>query len=350
MTAAPKNRIAWTGGWHYAHNNPRQEELLPRLSNVDRYYVHLPHFWPLRGVRRRIWLPLLVRWLGWRYPLLFSTDWRQIGMVRSRVVCDHDDPVFSDPEITALNLPNVAAVVTTSDAVRRNLQDAGVRRPIEVIPQGVAMKRADPERVRAIRRRYAAVAGEVVVGMHQPRFAYASELTPDSPEQMYAVDPLFDIMERARARDARLVLWLVGAPDRRVREYADRNRWVRLIGYKPRVELAEYVSTFDIGLYPRNLDLKGRTSVKVVEYMACGVPVVGFDVEEMRVAMQGGAGIVGRSTDDISSALADLAADERRRLLLGGEGRTAAAAYDWDVLAERYRGLLERAFLYGDKE
>jgi glycosyltransferase involved in cell wall biosynthesis len=342
-------RIAWVGGWHYAHNNPRHAELIPRLSNVDRYYVNLPRFWPLRGIRRRIWLPVLIRWLGLRYPMFFCTDWHQILMVRARVVCDHDDPVFSEAEIAALNHPNVAAVVATSDLVRRNLQDAGVCRPIEVIPQGVAMKRADAERVRAVRRRYAAAADEVVVGVHQPRFAYASELTPDSPEQMYAVDPLFDILERARARDPRLVLWLVGASDRRVREYAAWNNWVRLIGYQPRSELAGYVSAFDIGLYPRNLDLKGRISVKVVEYMACGVPVVGFDVEEMRVAVKGGAGIVAGNAADLSSALAGLAADDRRRSLLGEQGRAAAAAYDWDVLAERYRGLLARVLLSGDE-
>lgn len=349
MTTRTRNRIAWTGGWHFAHNNPRQEELLPRLANVDRYYVFLPRFWPLRGVRRRIWLPLLTRWLGWRYPLLFSTDWRQIRRVRARVVCDHDDPVFSDQEIAALNLPNVAVVVATSDLVRRNLREAGVRRPIEVVPQGVAMKPADPERVRDVRRRWGAESDEVIVGIHQPRFAYASELTPDSPEQMYAADPLFNILERARARESRIVLWLVGTPGRRVREYAARNPWIRLVGYKPRAELAEYVSAFDIGLYPRNIDLKGRTSVKVVEYMACGVPVVGFDVEEMRVAVKGGAGIVAGNADDVSSALAALAADERRRSQLGESGRKAAAAYDWDVLAERYRKLLRRELLSGDE-
>jgi glycosyltransferase involved in cell wall biosynthesis len=349
MNRGKSSRIAWVGGWHYAHNNPRHAELLPRLSNIDRYYVHLPRFWPLRGIRRRIWLPVLIRWLGLRYPMMFCTDWHQILMVRARVVCDHDDPVFSKPEIAALNRPNVVAVVATSDLVRRNLQEAGVHRPIEVVPQGVAMKRADPERVRAVRRRYAAEAGEVIVGVHQPRFAYASELTPASPEQMYAVDPLFDVMERARARDPRLVLWLVGAPGRRVQEFAVRNHWVRLIGYKPRAELAECVSAFDIGLYPRNLDLKGRTSVKVVEYMACGVPVAGFDVEEMSVAMKGGAGIVAGNAADLSSALADLASDEPRRSRLGEDGRKAAAAYDWDVLAERYRGLLERMLVCGEE-
>ncbi len=342
MTGRAKNRIAWAGGWHYAHNNQRYEELIPRLSNVDRYYVNLPRFWPLRGIRRRIWLPLLVRWLGMRYPLIFCTDWRQIGPVRARVVCDLDDPVFSAQEIAALNHPNVAAIVTTTDLVRKNLQAAGVRSPIEVIPQGATIRRADPERVRVLRRKFSPDQGEVIVGLHQPHFDFASELPPGPAGQMYAVDPLIEAMQLARSKDPRLVLWLVGEPSAKVAAFAAQHPWVRLIGYQPRVTLMEYVSAFEIGVYPRPLDLQGRSSIKVMEYMACGVSVIGFRVEEMRIASESDAGIAVLDVRSFAEALASLAGDRARREQMGANGKRTARSYDWDILSDVYRNLLDR--------
>jgi glycosyltransferase involved in cell wall biosynthesis len=342
MTGRTRNRIAWAGAWHSAHNNPRYEELIPRLRNVDRYTVRLSPFWPLRGIQRRIWLPLLGRGLGIRYPMLFCTDWRQIGTVRCRVVVDHDDPVFSAPEIAALNLPNVAAVVTTTDLVRTNLHEAGVRTPIEIVPQGVAIGRVDPERVRARRRQYSPDPDEIVVGLHQPHFDFASELPPGPAGQMYAVDPLLEAMELARGDDPRLVLWLVGRPSAMVADFAADHPWVRRIGYQPRSVLMEYVSAFDIGAYPRTLDLKGRSSVKVLEYMACGVPVTGFDVDEMRIATDGGAGIAVEGVAVLAKTLTSLAHDRARRERMGANGKHSALRYDWDVLADAYRKLLDR--------
>jgi glycosyltransferase involved in cell wall biosynthesis len=346
MTGRAKKRIAWAGAWHYAHNNPRQEELIPRLSNADRFYVYLPRFWPLRGILRRIWLPLLVRWLGIRYPLIFCTDWRQIPNVRTRVVCDHDDPVFSEPEIAALNHPNVAAVVVTTDLVRKNLQQAGVCTPMEVIPQGVAVGRVDPERVSAIRRKYSPLAEEVVVGLHQPHFDYASELPPGSVEQMYSVDQLLEVMSFAREKNPRLVLWLVGRSSAKVAAFAAGHPWIRLIGYQPRAALMEYVSAFDIGVYPRTLDLKGRSSVKVLEYLACGVPVVGFIVEEMRLASEGGAGMAVDGVTSFADTLTVLAKSPERRKRMGERGKNIAACYNWDAISSRYRDLLNRYSSY----
>jgi glycosyltransferase involved in cell wall biosynthesis len=342
MIGRAKNRVAWAGGWHSAHNNQRYEELLPRLANVDRFYVRLSPFWPLRGIQRRIWLPLLVRWLGWRYPLLFCTDWRQIRMIRARVVCDLDDPVFSASEIAAVNRLNVDAIVVTSELVRQNLRAAGVCNPIEVVPQGVRLGPIDPDSIRVIRQRYSPDPNEIVVGLHQPRFDFASELSAGTAEQMYAVDQLLVVMRMAQVKDPRLVLWLVGRPSAGVAAFAAQHPWVRLIGYQPHAGLMEYVSAFDIGVYPRTLDLKGRSSIKVLEYLACGVPVVGFAVDEMRLAAKAGAGIAVDGVGAFAEALAALANDPGRRAQMGEVGKKEAARYDWEVLSLQYRNLLNR--------
>ena len=109
----------------------------------------------------------------------------------------------------------------------------------------------------------------------------------------------------------------------------------------------DYVAAFDIGLYPRTADLMGRASIKVVEYMACGVPVIGFDVEEMRVVVDGKAGIAVETAEAFAAGLVTLAKDPRRRSQLGRNGRKAAAAFDWATLAEKYRALLDQYCVLG---
>lgn len=340
MSAQPRNRIAWAGAWSRTYNNRRYAELLPRLTNVDRFYVDMHPWWPVRGLRRRIWLPLLVSWLGIRYPLVFSTDWRQIERIRNRVVCDHDDPVFSPPEIAALNRANVAAVVVTSEAVRTNLRRLGVRSRIEVIPQGVALGPVSPERVRAVRKTWRCSAEDVVVGLHQPSFGFSAEL-PDSPAgRMYSVDALFAAMELARKSNPRLVLWLVGEPGRKVREYAAGRPWIRLLGYRQGAALAEAVASFEIGVYPRTADLRGRASIKVMEYMACGLPVVGFDVEEMQSVREAGAGMTAGDVPAFAKAIVRLAGNPDLRSRMGALGKEKAAPCHWDSLSAKYRDLL----------
>jgi glycosyltransferase involved in cell wall biosynthesis len=199
----------------------------------------------------------------------------------------------------------------------------------------------DPKRMRAIRSKWCSSKREVVAGLHQPHFEFSDELPAGSAQQMYAVDALFNVMERARKNEPRLVLWLVGEPSRKVREYAGRNPWVRLPGYKRRPELAEYVAAFDVGLYPRALDLMGRASIKVLEYMACGVPVVGFNVEEMKPVVESRSGIAARNPAAFAAALVTLARGKALRGRMGARGKKASAKYRWDTLAADYSALLE---------
>ncbi len=304
--------------------------------------MRLPRFWLLRGIRRRIWLPILVRWLGLRYPLIFCTDWRQIPLVRARVVCDLDDPVFSAPELAAVNRLNVDAIVVTTDLVRRNLRAAGVCNPIEVVPQGVDLDPINMDSIRAIRQQYSPDPNEIIVGLHQPHFDFASELPAAVADQMYAVDQMLAAMEMAQEKNPWLALWLVGRSSARVAAFAAEHPWVRLIGYQPHAALMEYVSAFDIGVYPRTADLKGRSSIKVLEYLACGVPVVGFGVEEMRIALEADAGIAAADIDSFAEALASLGRDRARRKRMGANGKRTAQTYDWEAISDRYRKLLDR--------
>jgi glycosyltransferase involved in cell wall biosynthesis len=338
-----RNRYAWTGAWNREHNNARYAELLPRLAAVDRYYVGMHPWWLIRGIRRRMQLPILSVALGFTYPAIFCTDWRQLRLFRASCVVDHDDPVYSLAELVALARRNVTLIVVPTASIRNRLLAAGLPKPVEVIPQGISIQAADPSRAQEIRSRISPEPDAVVAGIHQPHFDFADELGGAAAQQMYAVDELFAMLEVARAKDPRLQLWLVGKPSARVEEYARRNTWVRLAGYQPRSLLMDYVSAFDIGIYPRRLDLGGRSSIKVLEYMACGVPVVGFDVEEMGLAAASRAGIAAKEPDGFVQALHTVANDPARRREMGSFGRTVANQFDWDILARKYQQLLDEA-------
>jgi glycosyltransferase involved in cell wall biosynthesis len=336
-----RNRFAWTGAWSRDHNNPRYAELLPRLSSVDRYYIDMHPWWPVRGFRRRVQLPLESAALDALYPAIFCTDWRQIRFFHSPCVVDHDDPVYAPSELAALSRRNVALIVVTTTGVRDRLLAAGVAKPIEIIPQGVALPQVNSARVMEIRARWSPDPDAVVVGIHQPHFDFAEELGADPMDQMYAVDDLFMVMEQAAVQNTKLVLWLVGRPSALVTAYARQHEWVRLVGYQARTDLFSFVSAFDLGVYPRKMDLGGRSSVKVLEYLACGVPVVGFDVEEMKIAASQRAGTVAKDAPELSQAIVNFATDKVGRQASGAHGREIASRFDWDRLALDYQELLD---------
>ncbi|OGO46338.1 MAG: hypothetical protein A2Z30_07025 [Chloroflexi bacterium RBG_16_64_43] len=336
--------MAWCGVWSRDHNNVRYSELLPRLAAVDKYYVHLSQWWPLRGVQRRIWQPLRVRFLARRYSTLLCTAWWQARLFSGRVVIDLDDPVFSAREIAALGEGNVACVVVTTERVRARLREAGLRTPIEVIPQGVATDRIDAQRVREIREGWRQPGVEVIAGLHQPHFELARELPDRNLARMYAVDRLLEAFAKVVQEESQARLCLVGRPSAGVEAFAASHAWLRLTGYVPHEQVLNYVSAFDIGLFPREVDAGGWGSIKLLEYMACGVPVVGTRVNEMEEVLLAKAGVRAENWDDFALWVKRLCREDPLRMAFGECGRAYASEHSWAAVAEQYqRKLVEVA-------
>jgi glycosyltransferase involved in cell wall biosynthesis len=76
--------------------------------------------------------------------------------------------------------------------------------------------------------------------------------------------------------------------------------------------------------------------ITALEAMACGTPVVGFDIDGLRETV-GNAGVLVEPFDvpALTTALADLLDDPARRTTLGAAGMVRSAEYDWDTLADR---------------
>ncbi len=127
---------------------------------------------------------------------------------------------------------------------------------------------------------------------------------------------------------------------------------VTFTGRVDATEITRYLSSADLGLGPDPYSPLNNVSTmnKTMEYMAFGLPVVSFDLNETRVSAAG-AGIFVAPGD--ISAFADewcaLLDDAPRRARLGRVGRQRAVhALDWSIQAARYVSVYRRVLGYAE--
>jgi glycosyltransferase involved in cell wall biosynthesis len=338
--------------WFSTHNNPRYADLFPRLDPLVRFYkVTLSRRRVLRGLQYRVWnalrrnliYPGVLRYLGRRYKTLFTVDISQIpAWPRNKsVVIDIDDPVFSPSEIKLLNLPQVKAVIVTTEKAKMIFEQLGVAQPIWVIPQGVSMEQIDPDKIQAIRTQFKGDR-DVVIGYNAPTLTLSCDGPHRARDGLDDLDFLLAAVEEARDVEPRITLWLIGQPTRSLEKYTARKSWIKLFGYLPFLECLNYVSNFDIGVYPRMSILPpGRFSVKVVQYMACGVPIISTAAHESFILKEASCGVICSRQGDFSKAMVELAQSTERRAQLGRAGRVYVEDnLDWSMLVRRYRSVL----------
>lgn len=340
--------------WFPQHNNPRYAALFPRLSRVVCFRkFHLSERRLIRAVQYRLWnslsrvliYPALSQYLARKYETLYTVTTEQIRTwPRQRsVVVDLDDPMFTKAEVSALNLPQVKALIVTTNKAKKLFQEMGVTAPIHVIPQGVAVGQIDPRKRREIRARFKS-ADDVVVGFHAPSLTLAADGAQRARGNQDDLDFLFQALERARQVEPRLKLWLFGNPSESVKAHVQKGRshWVKLFGYVELSEMLTYLADLDIGVYPRTWSPPpGRFSVKIAQFMACGVPVVSTQLDEGLILQEARSGLLCRSLEEFADTLVELARAPEKRSRLGLSGkRYAEQKLEWSVLMPAYLELL----------
>jgi glycosyltransferase involved in cell wall biosynthesis len=340
--------------WFPKHNNIRYEELLARLSFVVTLRkVSLSRNRIIRAAQYQLWnllsrrviYPAAIRYLARKYDLLFTGTSDQISAwpKDGSVIVDLDDPDFTAEEVSALNLPQVKAVVVTTEKAKKIFQELGVASPIHVIPQGVSIEQTDPTKVEAIKRRYRNT-GDVIVGYHAPSLTMAADTSNRSRGDQDDLDFLFAVVEEARQMETRIKLWLIGEPSEGLKQYVSEGRksWVELFGYVPFSEVLNYLRNVDIGVYPRTWNPPpARASIKIAQFMACGIPIVARNLDESLILTEARCGIVCNSVKDFSRALVDLAQSTEKRTELGNTGRAYAQSHlDWSVIVPIYKDIL----------
>lgn len=118
------------------------------------------------------------------------------------------------------------------------------------------------------------------------------------------------------------------------------SEWVTFTGWADPPLVQDYLATADIGLQPdpKNPRTDTAIAVKTLEYMAFGLPVVAFDLDQTRRTV-GAAGVYATPNDPRSFARAidELLADPGRRAAMGIEGRRRVEEeLAWDRQATRY--------------
>ncbi|HET6380057.1 MAG TPA: glycosyltransferase family 4 protein [candidate division Zixibacteria bacterium] len=113
---------------------------------------------------------------------------------------------------------------------------------------------------------------------------------------------------------------------------------VAFTGRIPDAEVREFLSTADVGVSPdpANGFNEFCTMNKTLEYMACGVPVVAFDLAETRVSA-GNAAVYAEPNDPaaLAAAILQLLDDPQRRLRMREEGlRRILGPLSWRASAE----------------
>lgn len=138
-------------------------------------------------------------------------------------------------------------------------------------------------------------------------------------------------------RLARLPLVLAGAPggqpSRAGPSPGDEADLVTSLGYVPAAHLGPLYRAATVVCYP---SLYEGFGLPPVEAMSCGAPVVATAIPPL-VEVLGDAAILVApgDTEALANALAELFADEDRRLDLAGRGRLRVGALSWETTARR---------------
>lgn len=123
---------------------------------------------------------------------------------------------------------------------------------------------------------------------------------------------------------------------------ADRFPGLTLIDWSEETEVAE-VRAIDIGIMPvwDGAFQRGKSGYKLIQYMACGLPVVASPVGVNEEIVQPESGFLVRSIPEWREALTKLIRDPALRRRMGAVGRRRAAEhYSLAAHAPRFRDLI----------
>lgn len=261
---------------------------------------------------------------SWRYQVtwvereLFSGRATMERFLKHPVVLDVDDAIWLSGPHAARAAATIARQATVVLAGNRYIADwfSQFCTDVRVVPTAI-----DPQRFRPAA--HPRVDGPFAVGW-----------TGSSSTYQYLYDIEKPLEEFLSVSDAQLVVIADKPPAFRS---IPSNR-IRFIQWTPDVE-ADALHQFDVGIMPLPDDewSRGKCSLKMLQYMATGLPVVvspvGLNQEILEMGMMG---LAARSSDDWYSALLELRRDPDLRFRLGREGwRILEKEFSVPVIADK---------------
>lgn len=277
-------------------------------------------------------------WLE-KEALPWMPSWLELALLGTRLplIVDYDDAVFhrydqhGNPLVRRLLGRKIDAVMRRADLVTagngylaERAASAGCRR-VERLPTVVDL---DRYRVAGERMRD----GPVVIGWIG---------SPSTAGYLRQLDPAL----RALAREHVIRCVAVGARADQVQgALFERREWTE-------ESEVNAITGFDIGIMPLPDEPweRGKCGYKLIQYMACGVPVVASPVGvNTEIVTPGVNGALAATPEQWLAALAQLADDPELRARQGAEGRRRVEAwYSLQAQAPRLVGMLQEAVRRG---
>ena len=262
---------------------------------------------------------------------LFDTATPIVPILTSApIVLDCDDPKVVLPreelrriprlslmnELRLLKNQKVRKIVVPTPMIKNRFVKLGVdEQKIEVIPNGVDTRLFSPTPL-----------------PDEPVVLYYGTFQP------HRARLLLDIVEvLAKARDDVRFL-LVGDIPPPVKSRLRRvlGKRVEMPGFVEHDLIPSFIQRARVCIFPQDKSL-GRSPAKLLDYMACGRPVVATDVDDSFPLKESGAGIVTEvNPEAMAKAVIELLDDDRLAEELARKGVEYARRYDWNKMVENY--------------
>lgn len=221
--------------------------------------------------------------------------------------------------------------------LKEKLMATGVNKDIIIIPQGINLKDIDNEKVKEIAINFKQP-DDIIIGFNAPYLLLDKDVGKNqSGHQINSVNYLLSIIEKVKKELPNIKLWLLGKASKSLIKYANKRSWIKIFGYVHHNNLLNYVKNFDIAVYPRLVDLDGRFSIKLLEYMGFVVSIASTNVSESFIVKQSNSGFIASTHNEFVSYILELCRSIELRKSFGDRGIRFSSEYDWDIIVKRYQ-------------
>ena len=269
------------------HNNIRVNALKNNLPNLKVYPIY-----PFKSEKSLIFK--ILRKFFYKYHLYYrnkkasdilsniesdiyiSFSGEFSSMYSGPVILDIDDPIYSDEEINQILGENILeCVVTTSRMKDKYKEIIGNNKNISIVPTPVDFLNINRE-IRSIKdNQFNAI-------------YYATYIT----DKEY--DLIIDISNKMK-NIKEFHMFVIGRIPKNKPKFNKEN--ISYYQYMDHEEIESLLNNIDIGLYLRMEDRDYRLSIKIIEMLSMGIPILSTDVSESFLIEENECGIIANPTE-----------------------------------------------------